>query len=142
LERQHADGRWIGDKWNGSWLYTTCHTLAALLETNDYDPAPTLRIVLAHQHTDGGWGLDESNSEETAYAVATLCHLRRANRLSAEGEQALRRAAKFLISQYRPFSEESVAVWLAKEPYRPRRVSRAFELSATLALATEGFVDE
>jgi hypothetical protein len=141
LERQHPDGRWIGDKWNGSWLYTTCHTLAALLQMSEYDPAPTLSTVLAHQHADGGWGLGGSNSEETAYAVATLCELRRARRLPPEGEQALRRAATFLISRYRPFAEESVAVWLAKEPYRPRRVSRAFELSATLALVTEGFAD-
>jgi Squalene-hopene cyclase C-terminal domain/Prenyltransferase and squalene oxidase repeat len=139
-ERQHADGRWIGDKWNGSWLYTTCHTLAALLSAEAYDPTQTLHSVLAHQHADGGWGLDSSNSEETAYAVATLFQIHRANMLPPEGHQALRRAAAFLISRYRPFAEENVAVWLAKEPYRPRRVSRAFELSATLALTVEGFV--
>jgi len=139
-ERRHPDGRWIGDKWNGSWLYTTCHTLAALLTTEAYDPTPTLQSVLAHQHADGGWGLDASNSEETAYAVATLFEIHRANPLPPQGQQALRRAAAFLTSRYRPFAEEHVAVWLAKEPYRPRRVSRAFELSATLALTVEGFI--
>jgi hypothetical protein len=139
-ERQHADGRWIGDKWNGSWLYATCHTLAALLSTEAYEPTQTLQSILAHQHADGGWGLAASNSEETAYAVATLFQIHRANLLPPEGHQALRRAAAFLTSQYRPFAEEPVAVWLAKEPYRPRRVSRAFELSATLALTIEGFV--
>ncbi len=139
-EHQCADGRWIGDKWNGSWLYTTCHTLAALLSTEAYDPTLTLNSVLAHQHADGGWGLDASNSEETAYAVATLLQIHQTNMLPASGQEALRRAAAFLISRYRPFAEESVAVWLAKEPYRPRRVSRAFELSATLALTVEGYV--
>jgi len=139
-ERQRPDGRWIGDKWNGSWLYTTCHTLAALLATEAYDPTATLQSVLAHQHADGGWGLDTSNSEETAYAVATLLQIHRAKALPPEEQQALRRAAAFLISRYRPFAEENVALWLAKEPYRPRRVSCAFELSATLALAVEGFV--
>jgi hypothetical protein len=139
-ERQRPDGRWIGDKWNGSWLYTTCHTLAALLATEAYDPTPTLQSVLAHQHADGGWGLDTSNSEETAYAVATLFQIHRVNPLPQEGQQALQRAAAFLTFRYRPFAEEHVAVWLAKEPYRPRRVSRAFELSATLALTVEGFV--
>jgi hypothetical protein len=139
-ERQRSDGRWIGDKWNGSWLYTTCHTLAALLATEAYDSTQTLQSVLAHQHADGGWGLDASNSEETAYAVATLLQIHRADTLPPEGQQALRRAATFLVSRYRPFAEENIAVWLAKEPYRPRRVSRAFELSATLALIIEGFV--
>lgn len=139
-ERKSPDGRWIGDKWNGSWLYTTCHTLAALLSTETFDPTTTINSILAHQHADGGWGLDVSNSEETAYAVATLFQLQRANLLPANGYDALRRAATFLVSRYRPFAEESVAVWLAKEPYRPRRVSRAFELSATLALAIEGLI--
>lgn len=139
-ERKHPDGRWIGDKWNGSWLYTTCHTLAALLSTEAFDPTTTINSILAHQHANGGWGLATANSEETAYAVASLLQLHRAELLPTQGYEALRRGAAFLISRYRPFAEEGVAVWLAKEPYRPRRVSRAFELGATLALAVEGLV--
>lgn len=87
------------------------------------------------------WGLLSSNSEETAYAVVALLLLARVGKLPTEGRAALRRAATFLEQHYRPFKEETTAVWLAKEPYRPRRVSRAFEISALLALAMEGFVE-
>jgi hypothetical protein len=69
-----------------------------------------------------------------------LLLLARAGELPSEGREALKRAATFLEQRYRPFKEETTAVWLAKEPYRPRRVSRAFEISALLALAIEGFV--
>ena len=140
-DRQHADGSWSGDKWNGSWLYTTCHTLAALLSTDHCDLTTVLASIRAHQRADGGWGLLASSSEETAYAVMALLLLARVGKLPAEGRAALKRAATFLEQRYRPFKEETTAVWLAKEPYRPRRVSRAFEISALLALAMEGFVE-
>ena len=140
-ERQQADGSWSGDKWNGSWLYTTCHTLAALLSTDHCDLESVLTSIRADQRADGGWGLIASSSEETAYAVMGLLLLARAGELPADGRTALKRAAAFLEQRYRPFKEETTAVWLAKEPYRPRRVSRAFEISALLALAIEGFVE-
>jgi hypothetical protein len=70
-----------------------------------------------------------------------LLLLARVGALPPEGRAALKRAATFLEQRYRPFKEETTAVWLAKEPYRPRRVSRAFEISALLALAMEGFVE-
>ncbi len=140
-DRQHADGSWSGDKWNSSWLYTTCHTLAALLSTDHCDLTAVLTSIRAHQRADGGWGLVSSNSEETAYAVMALLLLARVGELPTEGQAALKRAATFLEQRYRPFKEETTAVWLAKEPYRPRRVSRAFEISALLALAMEGFVE-
>ncbi|MEO7908935.1 MAG: prenyltransferase/squalene oxidase repeat-containing protein [Roseiflexaceae bacterium] len=139
-ERQHADGSWRGDKWNGSWLYTTCHTLAALLLTENSELTTVLTSIRASQRADGGWGLICSNSEETAYAVMALLLIGRAGELPVEGQAALKRAATFLEQRYRPFKEETTAVWLAKEPYRPRRVSRAFEISALLALAIEGYV--
>ncbi len=139
-DRQDANGSWSGDKWNGSWLYTTCHTLAALLSTNHCDLTPVLTKIRAHQRADGGWGLISSSSEETAYAVMGLLLIARVGELPAEGREALKRAATFLEQRYRSFKEETTAVWLAKEPYRPRRVSRAFELSALLALTLEGFV--
>jgi hypothetical protein len=140
-ERQHADGSWRGDKWNGSWLYTTCHTLAALLSIDHGDLATVSTSIRAYQRADGGWGMITSSSEETAYAVMALLLLARVGKLSTEGRAALKRAAVFLEQRYRPFTEETTAVWLAKEPYRPRRVSRAFEVSALLALAVEGFVE-
>jgi hypothetical protein len=140
-DRQDANGSWSGDKWNGSWLYTTCHTLAALLSTNQCDLTPALMNICAHQRADGGWGLITSSSEETAYAVMGLLLIARVDQLPDEGYGALKRAAAFLEQRYRPFKEETTAVWLAKEPYRPRRVSRAFEISALLALAIEGYVE-
>lgn len=139
IERQRPDGRWTGDKWNGSWLYTTSHALTALLACGVRDVSGALKSLIEHQRADGGWGLLESNSEETAYAVTALLQINRSGLLTPDGCESLRRAAEFLKSRYRPLSEETVAVWLAKEPYRPRRVSRTFELSALLALVLEGF---
>jgi hypothetical protein len=140
-ERQHTDGSWRGDKWNGSWLYTTCHTLAALLSTEHSELTTVLTSIRASQRADGGWGLICSSSEETAYAVVALLLVARTGKLPADGRATLKRAATFLEQRYRPFTEETTAVWLAKEPYRPRRVSRAFEISALLALAIEGYVE-
>lgn len=134
-ERRAADGRWFGDKWNGSWIYTTCHTLAALLELGECRDEKVLATLLAYQHNDGGWGTCASNSEETAYGVATLLLLKRYGISSEAGDAALTRAQRYLRAHYRPFCEERTAVWLAKEPYRPRRVSRAFEVGALLALS-------
>jgi hypothetical protein len=141
-ERQHPDGSWSGDKWNGSWLYTTCHTLAALLSNDHSDLTSVSTSIHTHQRADGGWGLIASSSEETAYAVMALLLLAREGALPQDGRAALKHAATFLEQRYRPFKEETTAVWLAKEPYRPRRVSRAFEISALLALAMEGFVSD
>jgi hypothetical protein len=134
IERQLPDGRWPGDKWNGSWLYTTWRVLVALQET----PRATsvrrgLTAILANQRSDGGWGDSGSNMEETAYAVLALrSQARNSDRYDGLSE-ALNRGDQWLRHHYRPFAPNTVACWLAKEPYRPQRIARAIELVALLS---------
>lgn len=134
IERQLPDGRWPGDKWNGSWLYTTGRVMLALTDTELQAPiARAERALLAYQQVDGGWGTFSSNPEETAYAVLALRRLQRSGRLSEPGRAALARADRWMLRSYRPFEPSDVTCWLAKEPYRPRRISRTIELAATLS---------
>jgi hypothetical protein len=132
--RQQADGRWMGDKWNGSWLYTTAQVIVALQHT-EYRGAIRRagEAILVHQRSDGGWGIHRSTTEETAYSVLALYTLRQMDLLDAAGEAALRKGGRWLLNEYRPFAQPRELCWLSKEPYRPLRVARAFELSATLA---------
>lgn len=132
--RQQADGRWIGDKWNGSWLYTTAQAIVALQHT-EYRGAIRRagEVMQAHQRQDGGWGIHRSTTEETAYSVLALYTLRNQGLLDAVGEAALKRGGRWLLNEYRPFAQAQEHCWLSKEPYRPLRVARAFELAATLA---------
>lgn len=137
--RRH-DGRWAGDKWNSSWLYTTCHAVNALVDRSDAAEllAPTVRALVAHQYPDGGWGsFGGSNPTETAYAVLTLRRLSSIPAFERMVRPALARAKKQLFASYRPLYTGTTTCWIGKEIYRPYRVDRTFELSATLALALE-----
>jgi hypothetical protein len=135
LERQLPDGRWLGDKWNGSWLYTTCQALVGLNEAAD--PASDKHIeqavhtILSYQQPDGGWGDDGSTAEETAYAVLAL----RAMRGRFTVEEQLKTGQRWLLNQYRPFHAERQPIWLGKEVYCPQRLSRIMELAAMFPLA-------
>lgn len=134
LERQLSDGRWPGDKWNSSWLYTTWRVIVALLDAGQHDAVERAAgAILAYQHPNGSWGTNCPNSEETAYAVLTLRRLGRAGRLSNAGQAALRRADRWLLQDYSPFKRNPVNCWLAKEPYGPTRISRAIVLTALLS---------
>jgi hypothetical protein len=136
IKHQRPDGRWVSDKWNASWLYTTCHVLAALAAAGCKDPVDKgVKGIVATQRPDGGWGvMAASTATETAYAVLGL--------LSAAGPQArgelagpLRKAESFLEKAYRPDRpHDGASCWIAKEIYRPLRVDRAFELIALLGL--------
>ena len=131
LERQLADGRWLGDKWNGSWLYTTCQALVCFNKITDPQTTEALHrgasAILKHQHSDGSWGDYQPNSEETAYAVLAL----RAVAEHFPVGPALEQAQRWLLANYRPFAQERRPIWLAKEIYCPQRLSRMIELVAT-----------
>lgn len=134
---QYADGRWNGDKWNGSWLYTTSHVVQAIAAAGGHRDslAIALDTILAHQHPDGGWGADEhSNETETAYAVLTLRSLGADPLFADRVRQPLAQAHRWMNASYRPFHPGHAQCWIGKEMYRPYRVDRAFELSAMLAL--------
>jgi hypothetical protein len=134
VSRQLPDGRWPGDKWNGSWLYTTWRCIVALSHTSRATPIRrATSALLAHQRPDGGWGRAISNPEETAYALLALRSLPEAYSELDGFAQAIRRGERWLREQYRPFAPSQVTCWLAKEIYRPQRIARAIELAALLA---------
>ncbi|EYF08696.1 hypothetical protein [Chondromyces apiculatus] len=134
---QHPDGRWTGDKWNGSWLYTTAQALVAL-------PGPAharvrskaVSLFLSEQRRDGGWGTYASSAEETAYGVLALRTLPPEEQGAEAVQRALAGAQRFLLDDYRPFTPSTQRIWLAKELYRPLRIARLFELAATYPAAT------
>lgn len=133
ITHQLADGRWPGDKWNGSWLYTTWRCVIALQAAARATPIRrAIEAILAHQRPDGGWGGVASTPEETAYATLTLRSVVDHGFDQIGILSALQRGERWLQQQYRPFAPSTVACWLAKEPYRPQRISRTIELSALL----------
>lgn len=141
IQRQSPDGRWVADKWNGSWLYATCHSVAALASsaTASHRAAVerALHAVIASQRADGGWGMaGASTATETAYAVLTL-YAAHAHARDAGTRAALDQARRWLLNDYRPLAMSGVACWIGKEAYRPYRVDQAFETIALLALSLE-----
>jgi halimadienyl-diphosphate synthase len=137
--RQLADGRWPGDKWSSSWLYTTYFAVLALAATNRM---PNLQSAMAamlhHQRDDGGWGENgRSTAVETAFGALTL-HILASRFPGAVCAAARERACGWLRENYA--ANGSVAnhkCWLGKELYRPSRVDRATELSALLLLSAQ-----
>jgi hypothetical protein len=135
-EHRAPDGRWMGDKWHASWLYLTSHTIHALVAAEQVEEAlSALPALLDHQRLDGSWGVTDAASEETAYAVLGLLAFQQVGALPEMGRESLRRAGHWLLTNYRPLTEEPGACWTAKEMYRPRRISRTIEISATLGCA-------
>lgn len=139
IERQCLDGRWSSDKWHSSWLYTTLHVVLALTNCGHITALKSVvDAMLAHQHADGGWGMrSKSTGTETAYGVFTLRTLRNYGLVDNRVLDALQKAHKWLLRNYRPFNVSEDKCWISKELYRPYRVDRAFELSAMLALTLE-----
>lgn len=132
IEHQQADGRWSGDKWNGSWICTTCQILIALNGSGQNRITERgIQCLLDHQHLDGGWGTSGSANEETAYVVLTLRALRNQCMFPPVCEHALQRAEQWMRHEYRPFHQRGTKIWVAKETYRPERFARAIELAAT-----------
>lgn len=140
VRMQEPDGRWTGDKWNEAWLYTTCHAVAALAGSADPAHQDAVRAAVAAmartRHADGGWGAHgASNATETACAVLALFTATRAGLGGPEAEASLDRAYAWLREHYRPHALDGISCWIGKEPYRPYRVDKSFEVIAIAALA-------
>jgi squalene cyclase len=139
IAHQDADGRWRGDKWHSSWLYTTATIVAALGHAGKLNPLPATReAILSTQNDDGGWSITpRSTTSETAYALHILLMLDRAGLLDDPARAARDRGYRWLQNHYRPAKSETVSdrLWIGKELYTPVRVDRANELSALLAIA-------
>lgn len=139
VAHQLSDGRWTGDKWNCSWLYTTWRSMVALSEARHPEALQRATgAILSHQQPDGGWGTGAANPEETAYAVLALRSLSgnvaRYDQITA----ALARGDRWLRTHYRPFAASSASCWIGKEPFRPLRIVRAIELTALLSGLLDG----
>ncbi|HJZ50246.1 MAG TPA: hypothetical protein VKE41_23910 [Roseiflexaceae bacterium] len=138
LAHQQPDGRWLGDKWNASWLYTTWQATVVLLGTKHAALArQAAAALLAHQYPDGSWGMADGTREETAYGVLALRAVQRGGIRSEAISDALRRAERWMRTHYRPLAVDTTALWLAKESYRALRLSRIIELAATLPAPDE-----
>ncbi|HEY1012649.1 MAG TPA: prenyltransferase/squalene oxidase repeat-containing protein [Herpetosiphonaceae bacterium] len=136
VRHQRMDGSWAGDKWNSSWLYTTCHVLIALQGSPFKDAIrEAVHALRVFQFEDGGWGMiDRSTTVETAYAVLALHAMRNEDILEERDLLMLRRGYEWLLNHYRPFRMKEYKCWLNKEIYCPQRIDRAYELSAMLAV--------
>jgi hypothetical protein len=140
LHRRDSDGRMTGEKWHGAWLYLTGHAMHAFIACDlPGAAADSLEGILAYQHNDGGWGINGSTVEETAYGALALLGLARNDLLSEPGQAALHRAGRWLLANYRPFAEDTTARWTAKELYCPRRIARVEQVGVTLACALGGW---
>jgi hypothetical protein len=132
-ERQFPDGRWPGDKWNGSWLYTTSHAIVALRGAGQKEAIrQAANALLTHEHVNGSWGIHGSTAEETAYAILGLRAAVSEGIMNGAARDTLARAEKWMLDQYRPFSRNTSTCWLGKETYRPLRLARMIELVATV----------
>lgn len=141
ISQQSEDGRWHGDKWHSSWLYTTAAAVAALVHADTLAPlSKTHGAVLTAQNEDGGWGIGPSSTTaETAYALHILLMLEDAGVHTPSTQSAYARGHRWLLQHYRPFKVEATAerFWIGKELYAPSIVDRAHEISALLTLALE-----
>lgn len=137
IERQLPDGRWLDDKWNGSWVYTTAQAVIALAGTAHIDVLKrALDALLMYQHTDGGWGTaSDSINEETAYGIFALRALLPLGIAEHTIHAALERAERWMFETYRPNQQRQYATWLGKEQYQPQRIVRVVELTATFPSA-------
>jgi squalene cyclase len=135
ISKQTRDGRWSHDKWHASWLYATSQVITALAGDQGSDvPDSALDALLQYQHEDGGWGIKRrATAAETSYAVIAVHALRHIGHRKVEMERSLRRAAQWLLSNYRPFGLSADNLWIGKELYCPHRIEKIFELSAILA---------
>ncbi len=137
--KESPDGRWVGDKWHNSWLYTTAEVIIALAQANRTKALPAaVAALLWHQREGGGWGCaDRPTLAETAYAALALHMLRSRGTCTKQVHLALERAAAWLADNYEAMSPRNDIFWISKELYCPYRVDRVFILSAVLALHQE-----
>jgi hypothetical protein len=142
-QRQEVHGLWPADKWNADRRYVAAQAMLALAGSPEYGAALVKARdgLLAFQHDDGGWGQGgHSQMESTAYAVMAL----RALPVDLADERvagALTRAMRWMAWHYRPFAHSEERHWLAKDRYRPHRLSRIIELTSLLALVIDNESD-
>ncbi len=138
-ERQQANGRWLGDKWHSSWLYTTAQVGMCMRHAGQDRPAgEALTAVMNSQRPDGSWGNGEASTPaQTAYAMHFLFSSRGVPEVRAGVDTALRSARQWLLANHDVGRNPADLSWIAKTLYCPLRVDRAWVLSALLATSDE-----
>jgi Squalene-hopene cyclase C-terminal domain/Prenyltransferase and squalene oxidase repeat len=129
LERQSSDGRWLGDKWHQSWLYTTSQVLVMLDGAHRDAIGRAIDAVLVNQHPDGGWGMHASTPEETAYGILAL---RAGLHYNDVVQEALACAITWLRNAYHSFQGAVPPVWLGKELFSPHRLVNIIVLAVLM----------
>lgn len=134
--RQHEDGRWVSDKWNAFWGYCTWQAVLALRDDACYGEAlaRVADAILAHQYCDGGWGVEQTTSEATAYALLALAALPVAHQTEPV-LAALARGRLVLFSNYQTLEKPQERHWVGKERYCPVRLSHLIILAALISTA-------
>ncbi|MFE3585174.1 prenyltransferase/squalene oxidase repeat-containing protein [Streptomyces vinaceus] len=136
LSRQDDNGRWAGDKWHSSWIYTTAQTLTALL---NHPPArrAALRAVqalISSQNPDGSWGTRAIPSAgETGYATLALHVTHTTGPPFPEITEALHRATTWLRAWHQDGASCGCGLWIGKDLYCPTRLDAAVALTALTA---------
>lgn len=127
---QQPDGRWAGDKWHGSWLYTTSQVIVALAAAPIRPGLAAARdAVLGAQGPEGSWG----GSAETAYALMALIALERAGLADDACVRAALRGADWLSGRALDSDAEYTPGWIGKELYEPYRIDATWSAAAVIA---------
>ncbi len=131
MELQQPDGRWSGDKWHASWLYTTSQVIIALAAVPEHQPGlwTACTAVLDGQAADGGWG----GVSETSYALMSLIAIQRTGHAPQRCIEAIARGAKYLAGHALEAKMTYTPGWIGKELYAPYRIDQIWSFVALIA---------
>jgi hypothetical protein len=92
-------------------------------------------LLSSQDASNSGWGTNDPNRQETAYALiglATATPVMQASGLAEKTARAIHLGREYLLDQYAPNALPDAKLWVAKEIYSPYRVDRIYELCAML----------
>lgn len=129
LRRSYSAGAMWFDKWHASPYYPLLLSVHALRGLADDIVSAQIRLVLASQHQDGGWGFyGYSTPEETAYALLALLYWDESvNRNGRVDAGRIRAGAAYLTEH---FGNTLTPLWLGKCLYTPEFVVRSVIVAA------------
>jgi halimadienyl-diphosphate synthase len=113
------NGMWL-DKWHISSYYCTAHAVLAIADLDRELTGRGLEYIRSTQQPDGGWGIQGSSEEETAYALQAL--------VSQNGSGAFNREIEAGLSYMRGGPRPPPELWVDKGLYCPLDVVEAASL--------------